>query len=154
MARCKLTKKENTIYVETARLVTWEDAGGRVRVPKPAERSYNRPLPFRVGVWPYLHPRLLAVIPIGKKGVYRDGYGRKTFAYRERFPCFDRYDRACEKRYYHWVYRTAGGRLYCVYFEDEDREIEVTADVATVPGEHYDAMCAAGLVDEEGYLHL
>ena len=152
--RCRLTKKENKVFVETTRLVTWEGDEGAVRTPEPEEKEYEMPLPFRAGGFPYLHTRQLLAIPTGGKDLYRDGYGRKVFACKERFPCFDSYDYMHEKRYYHWAYLTHGGKLVCVYFEDEDRQITVTEDAAQVPGAHYDAMCEAGLVDENGYLDL
>ncbi len=151
--RCKLTKRPDDKFVRTERLVTWEGPAG-VREPRPEEKEYKRPLPFKAGTFPYLHPRQLLAIPVGEKGVYRDGYGQKVFTCKERYPCFDSADFLHEKRYYHWVYLTGGGKLVCVYYDDDDRLVTVTEDVAKVPGEHFKAMEEAGLVDENGYLDL
>ena len=150
--RCRLAEIKNTYFVETGRKVIWEGPNG-MRTPSPAEREFSVPGMFLAGGLPYLFTRQLLLIPTGK-GVYRDGYGRKVFAYKERFPCFDSYDYKHEKRYYHWAYLTHWNRLICVYFEDGDRCAEVTVDVDEVPGEHFEAMVKAGLVDADGYLRL
>ena len=150
--RCRLAEKESKVFVETGRLVFWEGPKG-TRAPRPVKRDYGCLGLFRAGKLPYLHVKQLLALPMGK-GLYRDGYGRRVLAYKERFPCFDSYDRANEKRYYHWAYLVCAGRLICVYFEDENRCVTVTEDVAEVPGEHYEAMRDAGLVTEEGYLRL
>lgn len=152
--KCKLTKKPNTVFVETTRLVTWESPEGS-REPVPSKREYKRDMPFGAAGWPYLHPRQLTLIPLDRDlGLFQDGYGRRVLLYKERYPCFDSYDYATENRYYRWCYISYKDELTCVYWTDDGKTIQVTEDVAEVPGNHYDAMVAAGVVDENDILDL
>jgi hypothetical protein len=50
---------------------------------------------------------------------YRDIYGQKVLYFRERFPCFDAYDRLHENRYYHWYAICHEGGVTLVYTQDE-----------------------------------
>ena len=50
---------------------------------------------------------------------YRDVHGRRVLYFRERFPCFDSYDRLHENRYYHWYAIESDGKVTLVYTEDE-----------------------------------
>lgn len=54
-----------------------------------------------------------------KVSVYRDTYGRRVLYFRERFPCFDVYDRLNEHRFYHWYAIEHSGSVTLVYTEDE-----------------------------------
>lgn len=54
-----------------------------------------------------------------KVPVYRDTYGRRVLYFRERFPCFDSYDRIHENRHYHWYAIDCGDTVTLVYTQDE-----------------------------------
>ncbi len=54
-----------------------------------------------------------------KVPVYRDAHGRRVLYFRERFPCFDVYDRIHENRYYHWYAIEHAGGVTLVYTQDE-----------------------------------
>lgn len=56
---------------------------------------------------------------------YRDVYGRRVLYFRERFPCFDVYDRMHENRYYHWYVIRHKGGVTIVYVEDEKPGVQV-----------------------------
>ena len=57
--------------------------------------------------------------------VYRDTYGRQVLYFRERFPCFDEFDRMYENRYYHWYVIRHKGGVTIVYVEDEKPGVQV-----------------------------
>jgi hypothetical protein len=59
---------------------------------------------------------------------YRDVYGRRVLYFRERFPCFDVYDRMHENRYYHWYVILHDGGVALVYTEDEKPGVKVHED--------------------------
>lgn len=59
---------------------------------------------------------------------YRDVYDRRVLYFRERFPCFDSYDRLYENRYYHWYAIEDSGKVTLVYTEDEKPGAQVHED--------------------------
>ncbi len=63
-----------------------------------------------------------------KVPVYRDCHGRRVLYFRERFPCFDSYDRLHENRYYHWYAIENVGKVTLVYTEDEKPGAQVHED--------------------------
>lgn len=68
----------------------------------------------------------------GVMTVYVDIYWRKVVHFRERFPCFDFFDRMYEDRYFHW-YIVEGPKGYSqVYAEDDNPKITVT-DLSELP---------------------
>ena len=87
---------------------------------------------------PYLSPMQLKAKEEGeldgvqyrgfKVPVYRDTYGRRVLYFRERFPCFDVYDRMHENRYYHWHAIEHSGGVTLVYTEDEKPGAKVHED--------------------------
>lgn len=54
-----------------------------------------------------------------KVPAHRDLYGRRVLCFRERFPCFDEYDRMHENRYYRWYAILHDEGVTLVYTEDE-----------------------------------
>ena len=63
-----------------------------------------------------------------KVPVYRDTHGRRVLYFRERFPCFDSYDRLHEDRHYHWYAIEEGGKVTLVYTQDEKPGAQVHED--------------------------
>lgn len=63
-----------------------------------------------------------------KVPVYRDAFGRRVLYFRERFPCFDSYDRLHENRHYHWYAIENGDKVTLVYTQDEKPGAQVHED--------------------------
>ena len=61
----------------------------------------------------------------GNMPVYHDIYGRRVIHMRERFPCFDVYDRMYEDRYFHWYFIEYQGKITVVYTSDDDQIFKV-----------------------------
>ena len=59
---------------------------------------------------------------------YRDAHGRRVLYFRERFPCFDSYDRLHENRFYHWYAIENEDKVTLVYTEDEKPGAQVHED--------------------------
>lgn len=143
-------------YVETRRLVEWisegVDGNGQPierRIPQKKVREFNKVLGFVAGGMYYLNLKQLTFLCIDKENdVYRDSYGHKVIAVKERFPCFDSYDHLHEKRYYRWYYFVDKKRLVCVYYKDEGKTIEVSEDVDALPERAWEKMQKAGWLEE------
>lgn len=60
--------------------------------------------------------------------LYRDLYGRQVLHLRERFPCFDVYDRLNEDRYYHWYAIRHENGITLVYTQDDKPGAQVHED--------------------------
>lgn len=52
--------------------------------------------------------------------VYEDVHGRKVLHMRERFPCFDYFDRMYEDRYFHWHFILWEEDIALVYTQDDE----------------------------------
>ena len=63
---------------------------------------------------------------VGQMPIWQDVYGRRVLHMRERFPCFDVYDRLYENRYFHWYLVECPEGLGLLYTADERPEIKVT----------------------------
>lgn len=156
----RITKKPDTKFVMTDRLIDWvspeTDAEGRpvcCRVPEPQKREYPGRLGFTAAGLPYPSTHALTALPVDReKGLYRDIYGRKVLTVKERFPCFDSSDFLYENRYYRWAYFVSRERLICVYWQDEGGATEVTEDVRVVPVRSWEAMTQAGLIENDRLL--
>lgn len=159
--RARVTKKANTHFVETDRLIDWvsrkTDSHGNplyCRTPKPKVHKFLKfPIFFAAGM-PYIFLKELTIFAIDKENdLYRDIFGRRVLLVTERFPCFDSYDFLYDNRYYRWYYLTHRGRLTCVYSEDGHLLIEVTEDVQVIKERAWKAMVRAGLIQDD-ILHL
>lgn len=132
----RLTKEPNNAFVNERRFVDWVDLEGDVcarRIPRPCIRRYSLRNGFRVGKVEYRSlSELRAEILDQEKHLYKDVHGRTFAEIKERFPCFDSFDYANEDRYYHWLYLTENGKLFLVYYEDEDERVTVTEDVKEI----------------------
>lgn len=65
-------------------------------------------------------------------GKFTDTYGRKVFYISERFPCYDRYDRQYENRFYRYYFLCEDYKLTCIHFADGGHYVSVTEDVASI----------------------
>ena len=72
----------------------------------------------------------------GNMPVFQDIYGRRVIHMRERFPCFDVYDRMCENRYYHWYFIAHRDGVTVVYTADDNSVFEVHENI-TADDWHY-----------------
>ncbi len=63
-----------------------------------------------------------------------DLYGRKVLCTKEKFPCFDSYDRIYETRYFRWYFIREGNSVSQVFATDERDMIYITEDVENVEG--------------------
>ncbi len=153
----RITKKPNTKFVETDRLIDWisleKDAEGQpavCRVPEPQKHTFSAQPGFVTAGLPYPAAKALTAVPVDREnGLFRDMYGRKVLLVKERFPCFDSSDFLYENRYYRWAYFVSKEMLICVYWEDQGRRTEVTEDVRVVPELSWEAMTKAGLIRED-----
>lgn len=153
----RVTKKPDTKYVETDRLIDWisqeTDGQGqplRNHIPKPKKEIFPKFIGFCAAGRCYFSLKALTAVVIDEnKGLYKDIFGRRVLAVKERFPCFDSYDYQYEKRYYRWFYLIYKNRLTCVYYEDESNVIEVTKDVRLIKERTWKAMVDAGVLQDD-----
>ncbi len=61
--------------------------------------------------------------------IYQDIHGRRVIHMRERFPCFDVYDRMYENRYFHWYFIKHESGVTMVYTQDDSNAIKVVEGV-------------------------
>lgn len=144
----RLTKEPNDAFVNERRFVDWVNLEGSTctrRIPRPCIRRYSLRNGFRVGKMEYRSlSELRAEILDQEKHLYKDVYGRIFAEIKERFPCFDSFDYANEDRYYHWLYLTENGRLFLVYYKDEDERVTVTEDVKEIESNVWREMVRLG----------
>lgn len=70
-------------------------------------------------------------------GKFTDAYGRKVYYISERFPCYDRYDRQYENRFYRYYYLCEDNKLTRIRFADGSNYVSVTEDTATIDYQHW-----------------
>lgn len=109
--------------------IEWVAPDGTVRIPEEGKKDFPYPGDFVAAGKAYASWEQLCVEKEENGCVCKDIYGRKVFYMAERFPCFDSYDYAYEKRYYRWFFLKQNGRLTRVYYADERNQIQVTEDV-------------------------
>lgn len=151
----RLRKAPNTGFVNEKRKVEWIDVkqgtletAETLRMPKPEKTVHKGMHAFVAAGCRYKNiTDLTCKERGGEYGRYRDSHGRNVLHIRERFPCFDSGDYLHENRYYHWVYLAVENRLYCVYYEDEGRQITVTEDVDTIDARVWRHMNELGIVE-------
>lgn len=88
--------------------------------------------------------------------IYRDIHGRRTLHLRERFPCFDVYDRMYENRYFHWYFIEHAGGVTMVYTADDSSDVKVVEGVTRasigkggVTCSLYEELILCGFIREE-----
>lgn len=144
----RLTKEPNNVFVNERRFVDWVDLEGSAcarRIPRPRIRRYSLCNGFRVGKAEYrCLSELRAEILDQEKHLYKDVHGRVFAEVEERFPCFDSFDYANEDRYYHWLYLIENGKLFLVYYMDEDERVTVTEDVKEIEANVWREMVRLG----------
>ncbi|MCH5191682.1 MAG: hypothetical protein J1F23_05905 [Oscillospiraceae bacterium] len=156
----KLNDKPSIEFVETDKLAEWiseetDEMGQPLyrRIPCEKTDKFLKEIGFEAAGKTYTKLKKLTAICIDKeKSLYKDTFGRRVFVYRERFPCFDSFDFLHENRYYNWFYILSDDRLTCVYCKDEQKEIEVTEDVRTVPKGVWEKMQRCGILDNDSIL--
>lgn len=70
-------------------------------------------------------------------GEFTDIYGRRVYCIAERFPCYDRYDRACENRFYRYYFLCEDNKLTRICFADGSEYVSVTEDAAGIDYLHW-----------------
>lgn len=130
-ATMMLTKQSlSKVYVNYAYGIQWKNPDGSIRIPEETKHTFPYPGVFQAGGRPYLSIDQLCARKLDEDGhLCQDVYGREVFAEWERFPCFDSYDYLHEHRYYRWFFIRTDNQLTCVYYEDEQGNVEVTEDV-------------------------
>lgn len=123
---------DHALRWDGGRRVDWIAPDGSVRTPQEKNRSFLHPGFFIAAGRPYTSWRQLCGYTRENEGVFRDIYGREVLYLSERYPCFDSYDYATEKRRYRWFFIKSGGKLTRVYVADDRRQLQVTEDVASV----------------------
>lgn len=109
--------------------IEWVAPDGTVRIPEEVNKDFLYPGVFVAAGKAYASWKLLCVKTEENGCVCKDVYGREVFYISERFPCFDSFDYASEKRYYRWFFIKENGKLTRVYYADERKRIQVTEDV-------------------------
>ncbi len=120
----------------SSRRVQWvsREAGAdgqplRCREPRESVRTHPVSVPFTAAGKVYSSAQSIAARRL-EDGTFLDRYGRRVICLRERFPCFDSYDYANEKRCYRWYLILEPERLTRVYAEDGGGELLITEDVS------------------------
>lgn len=152
----RFQKRPNDHVVHEERLVQWLDpgTGELARQPQPEKKKVPR-ANFTAGGKRYLIRWALLNRCLDKeKGIYRDIYGRTVVMASERYPCFDSYDYANENRYFRWLYLRNGNRLTCVYYGDDDNNVEITEDAAEIPGTAWRSLACNRVVTEGEFSSL
>lgn len=128
-----VTRQVEGKYVRTEYHILWEYEDGTIREPEERDVEFAYPGTFTAAGKRYSSWQELCHVMKDEYGhSCQDIYGREVFALRERYPCFDVYDRMYENRYYRWFYIREGDTLTCVYRDDGRNIIRVTEDVAAM----------------------
>ena len=127
-------------YVDMDYMIQWRAEDGSLRISEKNEKQVFDCDNFSAAGKAYSGWQQLCAEKVGEYHTFTDIYGRQIFAFERRFPCFDSFDRMYEKRYYRWFYIREGDSLCCVYYEDEQKTIEVTEDLRHVYGDAWKAM--------------
>lgn len=152
----RFQKCPNDGFVHEERLIQWldPDTGEIARRPQPEKKITPR-VDFTAGGKSYFGTKALLHECLDKeRGIYRDIYGCTVVEAWERYPCFDSYDYAYEKRYFHWLYLRNGNQLTCVHFGDDYQVVEVTDDAAEITGTAWNQMVWNEVVTKGEYSSL
>lgn len=128
--------------------VVWELPDGSVRVPQEKTQRVHYPGPFIVAGRLYTAWEQLCAKEDASGQNYRDIYGREVAYLGERFPCFDSFDYAHEKRYYRWFFLRENDKLTRVFYTDERNKIFVTQDVHLLEDKCCKRLISAGWLRE------
>ena len=136
-------KSHSTIAVEWVSEET--DGNGKpvvVRVPQETTREYSRKQEFTMAgktyknIWYFLRRQ-------GNEWA-EDTYGRKVLCTKEKYPCFDSYDRMYEDRYFRWYFIREGDSVSQLFVADDRDKIYVTEDLRNVERWAWGRMQATG----------
>jgi len=142
-------KSHATIAVEWVSEET--DGNGKsvvVRVPQETTREYSKVQQFTMAGKTYQNLR--SFLRYQGSEWAEDIYGRKVLCTKEKYPCFDSYDRMYENRYFRWYFIREGDSVSQLFVADDRDKIYVTEDLRNVEPWAWGRMKATGFCQPPG----
>lgn len=113
-----------------------------VRVPQETTREYSKVQNFTMAGKDYQNFR--SFLRYQGSEWAEDSYGRKVLCTKEKYPCFDSYDRMYEHRYFRWYFIREGDSASQLFVADDCDKIYVTEDLRNVEPWAWGRMQATG----------